>query len=248
MNKAKEPKVLIYDIETKPIKVWTFRVGNNLHISHENIVDGERFDIICICYKWIGESKVHALTWDKNQNSAAMIEAFSKEIEKADLVLGHNSDRFDMLNINTQRWLHKQQPISWPSKEDMLKQFRSVFYLPSNRLDYLSKLTGGPGKNRMSFGDWVDIVQNKSDKALRKMVKYCKRDVSETARIFELARPHLKLRVNPYLTEKGEIVCPVCGGKDFKKKGLAYNAASLKQRIVCTGCGKKLIVNREVVK
>jgi DNA polymerase elongation subunit (family B) len=60
-----------------------------------------------VCWKWAGKKEVKSLNWGiKKQNSAKMIAAFTKEIEKADIVVAHNGDHFDVKHINTQRLLH----------------------------------------------------------------------------------------------------------------------------------------------
>ena len=47
MTNIKYPNILYYDIETTPIKVWTFRLGEQ-YIGHNQIVEGEKIDIICL--------------------------------------------------------------------------------------------------------------------------------------------------------------------------------------------------------
>lgn len=230
-------KVLLFDVETRPVRAWVWRTGKQ-YIEHSQIVEGDKYNIICICYKWLGEKKVHSLTWDAKQNSSAMVAEFSKLVESADLVVGHNLDSFDIKQVNAQRLLHDQAPISWPTSEDTLKQFRKYFYLPSHRLDYLSKVLGGTGKDRMNFGDWIDIVLKKCPKALAKMVKYCKRDVLELERIYLKATKYFKPKVHAGLVDNGDLnSCPRCAGKHFNKMGFIVTTAKRLQRYRCLTCG-----------
>ena len=67
-------KRLFFDIETSPMQVYTWRTGYNLNIGHENII--EDWKIICVCWKWEGEDKVHELRWDHNQCDASMVRKF----------------------------------------------------------------------------------------------------------------------------------------------------------------------------
>jgi len=173
MAKQRKPRILFFDIETSPILAYIWRPGSKISVSHNQVKKGQKTDIICICYKWAHEKKIHSLDWDiKKQNSAKMIDEFTKIVESADLVIGHNGDRFDIKHVNTQRLLHGQAPIMWPTSEDTLKQFRRIFALPSYRLDFLAKLLVGAGKDPMSFQDWIDIVEHKSPKALKKMINF----------------------------------------------------------------------------
>lgn len=238
-NKPKTPKILIYDIETSPIMAWIWRPGTKLNVSHDMIVDGQQTDIICICYKWHGEKKVHSLDWGlKKQDSSKMIEEFSKVIEQADVVLAHNGDKFDLKHINTQRLLKNQKPIMWPTSEDTLKMVKKHFNFSSNRLDYLARILVGGGKDRMAFRDWVDIVQYKKEKALKKMIKYCKKDVELLDKVFTRIKPYVDLKVNRSLiANNNREGCPNCGSLELRKRGFTITRAGKYQRYQCKSCG-----------
>lgn len=232
----KKLRVLFFDVETSPVLAWIWRVGPNQHISHENIKRGQKFDIITICYKWLGEKQVHSLDWGlREQNSEKMVEAFSRVVASADVVIGHNGDRFDIKQVNTQRLLHGRPPIAWPTSEDTLKQFRKHFYFASNKLDYLAKTLVGAGKDPMSLQDWVDVVENKSAKALKKMIKYCKKDVVRLEQIYQKAAPFMTPRANRAVATDG--VCPSCGGKKTHKRGSVVLRSGRYERLQCQACG-----------
>ena len=235
----RKPKILIYDIETKPIKAWIWRPGTKINVSHDMIVDGQQTDIICICYKWHGEKKIHSLDWGlKKQDSSKMIEEFTKLIESADVVLAHNGDGFDLKHINTQRLLKGQPPIAWPTSEDTLKMIKKHFNFPSNRLDYLSRTLVGGGKDRMIFRDWVDIVEYKSQKALNKMLKYCKKDVELLDKVFSKIKPYVNLKMNRSILVNGHRDgCPNCGSTNISKRGFLTTKAGRYQRYQCQDCG-----------
>lgn len=238
-KKNNEPKILIWDVETSPVKAWIWRTGTKINVSHDMIVDGQQTDIICICYKWHGEKKVHSLDWGlKKQDSSKMIEEFTKVIESADVVLAHNGDSFDMKHFNTQRLLKGQDPISWPTSEDTLKMVRKHFKFTSNRLDYLSRTLVGGGKDRMTFRDWVDIVDYKSAKALKKMIKYCKKDVELLDQLFTKIKPYVDLKVNRSIIKNNHREgCPNCGSTELRKRGFALTRAGKYQRYQCKSCG-----------
>lgn len=229
------PKILLFDVETSPAKAWIWGVGRKVFISHEQIVKGSSFDVICIAYKWLHENKIHTLDWGlREQDSSKMIARFSKVIEEADLVVGHNVDRFDIRQVNTQRLLHGQPPIAWPTTEDTLKQLRKHFAFPSYKLDYISKILTGSGKDPMNFQDWIDIVENKDRDALDKMLKYCKRDVAKLCQVYK--------QVSHYLVPKMSVAkiaggtCPRCGGTHTPKHGIATRVAGRFQRYQCQSC------------
>jgi DNA polymerase elongation subunit (family B) len=240
MKKTQQPRILMFDCETSPVKVWTFRIGNKISIGHDAIVAGQKFDIICICYKWAHESKVHSLTWDSKHNSEKMITAFTKVIESADLVIGHNGDGFDIKQVNTQRLLHNLSPIDWPKSEDTLKMFRSKFYLPSNKLDYISKILFKSGKDKMCFQDWVDIVDGKSTLALSKMVKYCKKDVLLLEKAYNRVKAFCKPKILPAAIKIDRSICPRCTSGDTQKRGQTYGL-NAKRKHYCKPCGHHFI-------
>lgn len=236
---SKKPKVLFYDIETKPMEAYVWRTGSNMTITHSQLKKGSKIDIICICYKFEGEREIHSLDWGiRKQDSAKMIEEFTKVIESADVVIGHNGDRFDMKHINTQRLLHGQKPIAWPTSEDTLKMFRKHFNFPSNRLDFLSKTLIGAGKDPMQFQDWIDIVEKKDPKAMAKMIKYCKKDVRRLEQVYQLAKPFFQPKAHRgIILGNGRNSCPSCGSRELRKNGTVVRKTGRYQTYQCKNCG-----------
>ncbi len=94
-------KRLFFDIETSPNIVFSWNVGYKLQIGHDNILK-ERA-VICICYKWEGEDTVHSLEW-KRGDDKSLITKFLKVILKADEVIGHNGDNYDIKWFKT--WMN----------------------------------------------------------------------------------------------------------------------------------------------
>lgn len=234
----KKPKVLFLDVETSYAVARIWRTGKQ-YVTHEQIMPGWEFDIICVCWKWLGEKQIHSLDWGaKNQNSAPMIDEFTKIIESADVVIGHNIDGFDLKQINTQRLIHGQPPIAWPTSEDTLKQFRKHFYFPSNKLDYLSKTLIGAGKDPMAFRDWIEVVENKSPKALAKMIKYCKKDVLRLEQVYKKAAAFFDPKANRALLTTGDKYdCPSCGSSHVVKNATITRKGNRYQRRLCKSCG-----------
>jgi len=233
----KEPRIMFFDIETKPVKAWIWRTGKQ-YVPHNMIVDGEHFDIICICWKWLGEKKVHALDWGKSQNSKNMMKKFIKELESADVVIAQNGDAFDVKYVNTLALLHGLPPVAWPTTEDTRKMIRRHFYVTSSSLKYMSELLlEGDTKDRMQFQDWIDIVEDKDQKALDKMIKYCKKDVALTERVWKTIQPYVTPRVNRSLLVRGhKHGCPQCGHEHASKWGLRHTTTGSWQRLKCKSC------------
>ena len=90
-------KILVYDIETSRVKADVFWTGKQ-YISHAQLTEEPK--IISVAWKWLGQDKVHYLTWDKNHSDKKLMEEFLVTYNKAGMVIGYNNDRFDNRWIN----------------------------------------------------------------------------------------------------------------------------------------------------
>jgi hypothetical protein len=194
-------KRLIWDIETSPNVALTWRVGYKISINHENLIQ-ERA-IICICYKWEGEKKVHHLEWDKGCDKK-MVEEFLEVAKEADELIAHNGDKFDIKWLNTRILLHDLEPAPIWKTVDTLAIARRRFNFNSNRLDYLGQFLLGHGKIQTDFGMWRSICLDHCPKAMKKMVRYCKEDVRLLEKVWH--------RLQPFHTPKSHV--GVMGGQD----------------------------------
>jgi hypothetical protein len=157
LSKRKLPKILIYDIETTPLKAWIWRCGEQTVRHNQLDYYYKEYGISTIAYKWMHEKTVNVLSSDDK------ISKFDEEVKKADIVIGKNSDNFDVKHINTQRLLQNLPPMpQWlDSNDDLEKQMRRFFVFPSMSLDYISQVFGLGGKVKMEFQDWIDIENMK---------------------------------------------------------------------------------------
>lgn len=230
-----KPRILIWDVETRYTLARIWNTGKQ-YVTPEQIVDGQTPDIICLAYKWLGQKGVHSLNWGlKEQNSRAMVETFTKVIESADLAIAHFGSQFDSKHLNTQRLLHGLPPINWPSTDDSLQLFRSKFYLPSFKLDYLAKILTGSGKSPMNFQDWVNVVEHKDADALEKMERYCRRDVLKLAQVVQQAMPFFKLKDPKH-------PCSLCSSRHTQSKGYTNIKGRKAQKRQCLDCGGRFSI------
>lgn len=164
----KEPSLLVYDIESTPLKSWHFSLGKQV-IRHGSLDRMYRkYNIICLSYMYDNEEEPTILHWGTNgESSERIIKEFDKVIKEAQdnqiLIIGKNNKRFDDKHINTHQWLTGADPMpTWATyTEDLESQLRRHFYLPSFSLDAVSELRGYGGKQKMEFGDWVSNVEYK---------------------------------------------------------------------------------------
>lgn len=233
-----EVKRLFFDIETSPNIGFFWKSGYGLNIGPENIIN-ERA-IICACYKWENEDKVHYLVWDENQDDRNIIEKLTKVIEESDEVVAHNGDQFDLKWLRTRALFHR---IPFPYRIrtlDTLKKSRNAFNFNSNKLDYIGKFLGvGEKVDNGGFGLWKDIILNKSEEALSKMVEYCMGDVILLQDIYsELHRYIHKNTSFAVLNGKPKWRCVECVSDKIKlRKSSATVMGIIKRHMVCKDCG-----------
>lgn len=236
-NKSKF-KRLFWDIETSPNIVFSWNIGNKISINHDSIIK-ERA-IICICYKWAGESKVHSLQWN-NGNDKSMLEEFIKVLNSADESIGHNSDAFDLKWLKGRCIYHDIPTFPSYNTVDTLKLARSGFRFNSNRLDYLGKFFGYGGKaDTGGFQTWKSIVLDNDTKAMDTMVKYCKIDVVRLEQVYDRLNPYTKAKVHVGVILGGtKESCPNCASDRTKNQGFRYLASGAKKQCrLCLNCGK----------
>lgn len=229
-----EFKKLFFDIETSYNVIADFSCGWNKTIGPNQILK-ERA-VICICYKWHNEDKVHRLTWDKNQDDKQMLIDFIKIIETADEVIGHNSERFDIKWLRTRCLYHR---IPCPSKFrslDTLKKAKGSFNFNSNKLDYIGQFLGvGQKTDTGGLQLWIDVCQNKDVEALSKMVDYCINDVILLQDIYNEINAYIHHNTNfAVLNGLPKWCCPECTSKKVKlRKSSTTVMGVIKRHMIC---------------
>jgi hypothetical protein len=236
-------KRLFIDIETCPMITYTWNIGREVSIGHENIIEEPR--IICIAYKWEGKPP-ESFDWGKKRCDKSMLDQIVKIIASADEVIAHNGDRFDVPWIRTRCLKHGIRfPYRLPSV-DTLKQARSGFRFPSNRLDYLGQYMGhGNKKETGGFGLWKAVMDGDKE-ALFNMVEYCKRDVELLENVwgtlYDYTKPttHMGVQAGGY-----KHWCPKCGSSNVKLNGNKKVSAAGVPRIQlrCKECKCQYMMN-----
>ena len=208
-------KRLIFDLETAPNVVLSWRTGYKINIDHDNIIR-ERA-IICASYKWEGSRKTHCLEWNKGCDKQ-LLEDFMEVANEADELVAHNCDRFDIKWINTRLIANGLPPMPIWKTVDTLKVAKKHFNFNSNKLDYLAKLLLGEGKIHTDFGMWKDITLDNCAKSMRKMVKYAKKDVELLERVWKKLEPFHAVKTHVGAHMDGEKwTCPWTGSENVKR-------------------------------
>jgi hypothetical protein len=219
-------KLLVYDLETTPLKFWGWRLGEQV-IRHDQLDEEyDSYDVICLSYMWNDGKGPQTLHWGyEEQDSRDILLQLDDMIMSADVVVGKNNGNFDNKHLNLHRMMSGHPPLpGWETRSDDLQtQFKKHFgkALPSQALDYLSKKLGLGGKIKMDMSDWINIVQQNpvtGPKAFKKMCTYCPKDVYDTMFIWFFGESYVApkhKKVPPAKT----MVCSKCGSNKIHKRG-----------------------------
>lgn len=234
----REPKILIYDIETTHNIVASFDLRDE-YTPHTNILQ-ERY-IVCACWKWLGEGKVHSVStldnsklYDKDpHNDRHVIETLHEVLSEADVIVAHNGDNFDQKYVETRILFHGLKALPPVTSIDTYKVAKGRFRFNSNKLDYLGKFLGFGGKIHTDNDLWLGVLAgNKS--AIKEMVTYNKRDVTLLENVFMKLRPFMPHHINRELL--GSTGCPRCGSTHFQSRGLQKAISRVYRRYQCQDC------------
>lgn len=238
-------KRLYFDLETSQMVVKTFSLYPD-SIQPSAILKHSK--VICASWKWEGKDKVHNLTWNEDQCDKRVIEALLLEMGKADEIVAHNGDRFDIKWINTRCVFHKIDAVPEWKTVDTLKIAKKYLKLPSNRLDAIGDYFGIGRKIVTPKGLW-DRVEDGCKESLKEMVEYCDQDVLLLEDVYqELLKflPYNKTHMAVKMTGE-RWGCPHCGSLNVVQNKEKYSKAGIRQfEILCKGCRKYYTISNSV--
>lgn len=229
-----DAKILMWDIELSPMKVYTWDLYPSF-ISTDKIIDTQR--IICFGYRWYGEKTAHVV--DERIGHPAMIQQLHDVLNEADFLVSWNGQRFDTRHANREFLQLGLTPPS-PHKEiDLMRVAKARFKFASNKLDHVVQELGiGAKADTGGFQLWRDILEGDEAtraKAWKIMTKYQKQDVDLLVDAYEYLRPWIKM---PHpVTDAAGLVCRNCGGTHFQRRGVAKTLNGSYPRYQCQGCG-----------
>ena len=218
----KQPKILLFDLETSAALAYTF--GRfNLNLSQDNI-HTEGGVILCASYKWLGEGETKVLynKSDIARNEDGHVVAQLWElIESADAIIAHNGLSFDWKMLQARCLVNHFAPLPSVKIIDTLQMAKKNFRLPSNKLDSIAKLLGiGEKQSTGGIGLWKKVQQG-DEEALSTMLEYCKHDTELLEEVyFRLRSFGLASNFNAaHYHEDDKERCPVCGSDEVHSTG-----------------------------
>ncbi len=238
-NKHEQLKVLFIDIETSPLLVYSWGLGDQ-HLSIDQIV--KDWNILSIAAKWEHEKKV--LQWDIRQgiteeNEKKLIANIVELLDEADVVIGQNSRSFDVKKIN-EKILYYGLPIPSPYQQiDTYVESKKNFLPTSHKLEYRSKqLNKNVKKSSHSkfpgLSLWRACLNGVKD-AWKEMADYNVKDVLSTEEYYNRIKPWIKT-VN-FNILNSNISCPRCQSTSIQLRGKYVTKTAIYQRVHCQKCG-----------
>lgn len=236
----KLPRILLFDIETSPLKaaVWQKQVWR-ANISAENILS--EWFMLSWSAKWLDSTITLSdrLTSKEAlaENDRRIVKSLWDLLDEADIVITHNGDRFDLPNMNTRFIVHDMKPTSVYKTIDTLRVSQKQFGFTHNTLNGLAKVFGFEPKMHTNLQLWTDCVNGKI-KALKYMEKYNRYDVELLEAVYLKLRPWMWRHPNLGLyTENENPVCPKCGSTAMKTSGHYFTSVSKFETLSCQECG-----------
>lgn len=237
-------KILLFDIETSPIlaNIW----GLWTETRDFKFVDVDWY-VLSWSAKWLDSktTMVKSLpdypNYKKNaQDDSALLKELWNLLDEADIVIGHNAQKFDVKKINTRFLINGLPPPSSYRVVDTLLIAKRHFAFTSNRLDTLGQILGlGKKVDTGGFSLWKGCLEN-DPKCWSKMRQYNKQDVVLLEKVYLKLRPYCNNHPNVSIDalENSSPSCPCCGSTKLVRRGYAFTNSSKFARLCCSNCGK----------
>ena len=241
--KQELPKILLFDIETALMEVYVWGLYKQ-RIPHTNIIkdkDGNEksWFVLSWAAKWLFDDNVQSdivtPSESKSRNDKRILKSIWKLLDEAEIVIGHNLDRFDIRKLNARFIDNDINPPSPFRSIDTLKVARKEFAFVSYKQDFLTKHFELENKLKTEFQLWVDCMQGDQAR-LDEMAKYNRHDVMGLEQVYLKLRPYIKNHPNLGVLVDMD-VCPTCGCEYLDETDSVYFTTANKFPVYrCQGC------------
>ena len=205
------PKILLFDIETAPLRAYVWKLWKtDIHI--DQIIS----DWFCIAWsaKWLYSNEImgEVLTSEQiiKEDDKDIISSLWELINKADIVVTHNGNRFDIPRINSRFIIHDLPPTKPYFSIDTCQVAKRQFGFSSNKLDALAEYFNIPHKLETNFSLWEKCLKGDQE-SLDYMLKYNKMDVAILEEVYLRLRPWIKNHPNVGNLNDERCACAYCG-------------------------------------
>lgn len=249
------PKVLVFDIETAPIKAFVWGLwDNNVAL---NQIDRD-WHVLSWSAKWLGDPESKVMYQDQSnkkniENDKVLLKDIWSLLDEADIVITQNGKKFDSKKLNARFVINNFGPPSPYRHIDTLVIAKRNFAFTSNKLEYMTdklctKYKKLKTKKFQGFYLWTACLENNQE-AWKEMKLYNTHDVLALEELYTILMPwDNSINFSVYNEDVGN-VCH-CGSTELRNKGYAYTASGKYSRFMCKKCGsyfrnKKNLLNSE---
>lgn len=241
---SRKPRVLYIDIETSYAvgKFW----GNRMYkVDVIDLIQPPK--VIMVGWMWHGDKKAKSICLKDfpgykpglfNIDDRGVVDKAWDLLNEADIVIGQNSQTFDVRILNARFWHYGMGATSEFDQEDTKRNAKRVFGLPSYKLKFMLKYRGLPQKmDSGGIGTWDRTIEEGKD--WNKMGVYCRNDVEVLPPLDDSMESFIKRKTIANLYTRKLNHCPTatCMSKDIRKEGLSLLKTGSKQKWGCKVCG-----------
>ena len=212
------------------IKAWT---GKRIHA--DDVSEWPR--TICAAWKWYDEEDIEfAAEWQVGGYDGFM-RAVWDVFDRADLIIGHNADRFDARHLMG-GWAEMGLPAPSPYKVvDTLKIARGTFAYESNTLDALNKRLGIDAKTDKYDVKIARAAVNGDREAQAVLESYNRGDIAASEALFDRLRPYARNIPHLGMWTDDELACPSCGSTMTATGRTVHANVQRYEHLACPNCG-----------
>lgn len=234
-----EAKVLILDIETSPLTVWIWKLGEQ-RVNIDQVK--EDWYIMAWTAKWLGDNKLIYRDIRHSKSDKAILFDLWKLLDEADIVVSQNGETFDIPKIEARMMLYGFKPFKPFKHHDTYKELKNKGFT-SHKLDYLTdkfckKYKKLCHKKYPGLKLWIECLKGNIN-AWNEMQKYNNYDVLSTEELYLNTRgwstkkaPRIVFNNDP------ERQCQYCKSFKTQKRGIERLLNKAFVRIQCQSCGK----------
>ena len=251
-NYGAGPATLFFDLETTPMLGWTWGTYK------QNVIrTAKPRYVLSFAYRWEGEGETtrfvagwqdpkwrpdHPWTKPKRTVDRYTMARLWHLLDRADTVIGHNGDKFDVRRSNARFIVLGVTPPSPYRTVDTLKEYRRYADFASNRLGDLGAELGVGGKvGHAGFDTWLGAMGG-SVEHQEMMEAYNVGDVDLLVDVYDKILPWVGTPGKAFsgsnhgLWSDGRPVCPTCGGQ-VHARGTYRSKTRVYKRWQCQECG-----------
>jgi DNA polymerase elongation subunit (family B) len=241
----KMPKILILDIETiyMTYRTWSPKLNSKFLPKKQMIED---WSILAWAAKWRGEKKIYYKDTGSQKNKrddSKILKSLFKLMDEADIIVGKNSDRFDIPKINARFLINNindRKPPNKYQKQDVEKMMKP-FGFTYKSLEYVSEALNLKNKKLVKrkfegLDLWIECVEKNNKEAWAEMRKYNPMDILATEEAYNILMPWTN-KINFNVFNNSVINICQCGSNDIRPNGYDYQKTGTFKRFRCHNCG-----------